>query len=113
MSEIDAIAEAICEASTAGRMFPWSSLDEPLRDPWRQMATAALTALSAVRTITTADQIDALPVGSVVRTVEGRVAKKIGHNRWSAADDDELDLTSGELYDLPVMLIYHPDWSNA
>lgn len=41
----DAMAEAICGATSAGKLFPWSTLDEKDRDMWRRMADAALSAV--------------------------------------------------------------------
>lgn len=42
---VDRVARAICDASHAGRLFPWDSLDDALREPWREMAAAAINAL--------------------------------------------------------------------
>lgn len=41
----DRIAEAICSATSAGALFPWATLSERERDPWRRMACAAFGAL--------------------------------------------------------------------
>jgi hypothetical protein len=71
-------------------------------------------------TISTLEQLDELPIGSVVRTTEERVAVKTGErwgnqsghgSWWSVADEDEFDLSSDELDDLPALLLFHPDWS--
>ena len=70
------------------------------------------------RTITTAKELDALPVGSVVRTsgdedqFDPRVATKAAfwHNEseWFVADDSEWCLSSDELDDLPATVLYEP-----
>ncbi len=38
----DSVAQAICESTSAGRLFPWATLSERERDAWRRMADAAL-----------------------------------------------------------------------
>ena len=48
---LDKVAEAICGASTAGRMFPWDTLAEGERDAWRVMAAAAVDALGLTEEI--------------------------------------------------------------
>lgn len=84
---------------------------------WAEHATDVWRKACAIRTI---EQLDALPVGAVVRTDEGRVAVKTEEVRrrpdrsrswWSVADEDEFDLSSDELDDLPALLLWHPDWS--
>ncbi|MFV8169877.1 hypothetical protein [Mycolicibacterium peregrinum] len=71
-------------------------------------------------TITTVEQLDALPMGAVIRTTEDRVALKSGESWgnasgyrswWSAADGEEFDCSSDELDDLPALLLWHPEWS--
>jgi hypothetical protein len=44
-AHLDKVAEAICGASHAGKLFPWSGLSEVERDAWRAMAAAAVDAL--------------------------------------------------------------------
>ena len=71
------------------------------------------------RTITATDELDALPVGVVIRTsgveyeCEPRVAVKVGfwHNEseWYTADDSEWNLSSDELDDLPATVLYEPE----
>lgn len=43
---VDKVAQAICEVTTAGKLFPWDELSEAARDSWRVMAVAAITAMS-------------------------------------------------------------------
>ncbi|KIU17895.1 hypothetical protein [Mycolicibacterium llatzerense] len=39
----DAFAQAICESTSAGKLFPWATLTERERDAWRRMAEAAMS----------------------------------------------------------------------
>lgn len=75
------------------------------------LADAAIAALHPV--IETVEQLDALPVGTVVRTTEGRVAVKNSEHRgdswWSEADEEEFDCGSDELDDLPARVLYTPE----
>jgi len=76
---------------------------------------------SKPRTITTEAELDALPVGSVIRTYgvedecDPRVAVKAAfwknESEWFTADDSEWCLSSDELDDLPATLIYSPEES--
>ncbi|MFE4229173.1 hypothetical protein ACFRJ8_14940 [Arthrobacter sp. NPDC056886] len=83
------------------------------------VADAVLAAgYSKPRTITTEAELDALPVGSVIRTsgvedeCDPRVAVKAAfwHNEseWFTADDSEWCLSSDELDDLPATVLYTP-----
>jgi hypothetical protein len=38
------VAEVICGATSAGKLFPWAELTERERDAWRKMADAAIAA---------------------------------------------------------------------
>lgn len=70
------------------------------------------------RIITTAEELDALPAGSVVRTSgvedqsEPRVAVKAGfwmnESEWEVADTEYFCLDSGELDDLPATVLWEP-----
>jgi len=71
------------------------------------------------RVITTAKELDALPVGSVIRTsghedhYDPRVAVKTGfwktESEWEVADSDDFCLDSDELDDLPATVLYEPE----
>lgn len=50
-AHLDKVAEAICGASHAGKLFPWSGLSEVERDAWRAMAAAAVDALGLTEEI--------------------------------------------------------------
>lgn len=50
-AHLDKVAEAICGASHAGKLFPWSGLSEVERDAWRAMAAAAVDALQLTEEI--------------------------------------------------------------
>jgi hypothetical protein len=39
------IAKAICESTSAGRTFPWETLNERERDAWGSMADAVICEL--------------------------------------------------------------------
>lgn len=68
------------------------------------------------RTITTVAELDALPVGSVIRTFgvedecDPRVAIKsafwLNESEWFTADDSEWCLSSDELDDLPATVLH-------
>ena len=70
------------------------------------------------RTISTVEELDALPEGSVIRTsgvedeCDPRVAIKSGfwnsESEWFTADDSEWCLSSDELDDLPATVLYEP-----
>lgn len=83
------------------------------------MADALLAVgYSKPRTITTAKELDALPVGSVIRTsgidfqTEARVAVKTGfwmnESEWEVADAEDFCLDSEELDDLPATVLHEP-----
>jgi len=102
-------AEGILTCWCGERFVEWDEHAAHFAEAWRE-----------VRMISTVEQLDALPIGSVVRTTEERVAVKTGErwgnqsghgSWWSVADEDEFDLSSDELDDLPALLIFHPDWS--
>jgi len=66
------------------------------------------------RTVTTPEELDALPVGSVIRTAghagdEPRIAVKDGfwktESEWFVADGSEWCLDSSELDDLPATVL--------
>lgn len=71
------------------------------------------------RIITTEAELDALPVGSVIRTsgveheCDPRVAVKaafwLNESEWFTADDSEWCLSSDELDDLPATVLYEPN----
>ncbi|AFA45102.1 hypothetical protein SEA_GALACTIC_88 [Mycobacterium phage Galactic] len=42
---IERAAQAICETTGSGRMFPWNTLSEQEKDAWRRMADAAFDVL--------------------------------------------------------------------
>jgi len=66
--------------------------------------------------VETVEQLDALPVGSVVRTTEGRVAEKTGehwgnasgYGSWWNETGDEISCGSDELDDLPAIVVWSP-----
>lgn len=106
LAEVAAI-HVRCDSSE--RIDNDEELGQHIADEWRDACT-----------IRTVEQLDALPIGSVVRTTEERVAVKTGErwgnqsgygSWWSVADEDEFDLSSDELDDPPALLIFHPDWS--
>lgn len=39
---IDQVAQAICEVTSAGILFPWDELSASQREPWRRTAEAAI-----------------------------------------------------------------------
>lgn len=43
------IAAAACDATSAGKMFPWDTLDQPLREPWYAVADAIIRDLGLTR----------------------------------------------------------------
>jgi hypothetical protein len=71
------------------------------------------------RTVTTVEELDALPVGSVIRTggyggqYAPRIAEKNGKTEdlsyWQVAGPDDIDVTSDELDDLPATVLYAPE----
>ena len=71
-----------------------------------------------IRTITTVEELDVLPVGSVIRTsghdvFEPRVAVKTDRfpsvSYWNLADGESTDLCSDELDDLPATVLFEPE----
>ncbi|ASZ74459.1 hypothetical protein I5H97_gp085 [Mycobacterium phage Wachhund] len=42
---VERAAQAICETTSSGRMFPWNTLTEQEKDAWRRMADAAFDVL--------------------------------------------------------------------
>jgi hypothetical protein len=100
-------------------MFRGDHREDPMTYP-REVFVAADAILAAgyakPRTITTVEELDALPIGSVIRTsgvedeCDPRVAVKAAfwHNEseWFTADDSEWCLSSDELDDLPATVLY-------
>lgn len=115
----DKIAEAICESTTSGRMFPWHSLSESDRDAWRRMADAAGGAWREACTVTTVEQLDALPDRAVILDVDGVVLRRnpwLSENPalWFPLDgysslEQDFGIAADEI-DLPARVIHHPDW---
>lgn len=81
---------------------------------------------SMVETVTTEAELEALPVGSVIRTSgsglggwgPSRVAEKVAdadgslslrRGKWQVADGDEFEVDSDELDDLPARVLFRPD----
>ncbi|MBF6289292.1 hypothetical protein [Nocardia cyriacigeorgica] len=65
------------------------------------------------RVIETTENLDALPVGAVVRTGEGRIAEKVAkwnhqHDEWAEARE-EFTCGSDELDDLPALVLWEPE----
>lgn len=66
-------------------------------------------------TITTVEQLDALPVGSITTDSDviggnyERVATEDGEEWWT----DGMNDPNHDARDLPTLLIWHPDWSRA
>ncbi len=101
---LDRVAEAICASTAAGRMFPWSTLNERERDAWRAMATAAVEALQSQ--IKTVEELAALPAGSVVRYSDGSTDQRDVEGEWSWS----WGAMEALLVDGPARVIWHPDW---
>ncbi|NEW33819.1 hypothetical protein GV791_14775 [Nocardia cyriacigeorgica] len=84
-------------------------------DVARRAADAAIAAgwRPPARVIETAEELDALPVGAVVRTSEGRIAEKVAkwnrqHDEW-AVPREEFSCGSDELDDLPADVLWEPE----
>lgn len=80
-----------------------------------QGAAAAIIAAgySKPRLIYTAEELDALPAGSVIRTggYGGQYAPQIAEKLdtpscWQVANPDSIDVTSDELNDFPATVLY-------
>lgn len=68
-----------------------------------------------VRTIETADQLDALPPDCVVQLGVGVAAQKRDGLDWFMANDEGYEF-SGDMiamndHAFPALLVHHPDWS--
>lgn len=112
----DQMARAICESTSAGRLFPWDTLTERERAPWRRMADAAITAQREACTITTAEQLDALPLDSVVVDAAGipRTARHgDSHTGGGWTHAGRSPLKSRELADgRPMVVVWTGRWRN-
>lgn len=81
-------------------------------------ASAAALLLAAgvrppARVVETTENLDALPVGAIVRTSEGRIAEKVAkwnhqHDEWAEARE-EFTCGSDELDDLPAVVLWEPE----
>jgi len=69
------IAKAICESTSAGRTFPWETLNERERDAWGSMADAVIRELDL--------GIPCAADGCRMRKIAIRSAEKLG-----LVDDD-------------------------
>lgn len=108
----DKIAEAICGSTGAGRMFPWHTLNEFDRDAWRAMVDAARDAWRKACTVTTVEQLDALPVGTVLREdYDGTIwtLHDGGKHIEAYRECDYLPLLTSAI-NLPARVLHNPDW---
>jgi len=88
--------------------FDWEEWVDHVTDAWREVCT-----------IRTVEQLDALPVGCVLRDSLPNYPVVLERQDTSDAEDG----SSGEWYavgdgrpavaHLPVLLIWHPDWSQS
>lgn len=107
----DQMARAICESTSAGRLFPWATLSDNERNPWRRMADAALAAQRQACTIETAEQLDQLPEQAVVRNLAfGVVLECTVENDGTAGWTSIGNPTQRPSVVLPALLLHHPDW---
>ena len=84
------------------------------------IVAAILAALSERCTIATVEQLDALPMGSVIRDRGGRVFEMTdwkcgttGYHSWWSETGAEGEASSDELDDLSALLIWHPSFAAA
>ncbi|MDQ5861777.1 MAG: hypothetical protein M3536_05895 [Actinomycetota bacterium] len=113
MSERDELAAVI-----RGNRAPWVTNTEHHEMEQAQADAILAAGYRKPRTITTAAELDALPVGSVIRTsghedhFDPRVAVKTGfwmsESEWEVADAEDFCLDSGELDDLPATVLWEP-----
>ena len=76
MSELDAVAEAICNARHGDwNSDSWNITYGSGRDPYRHEAQAAIDVLRP--TVTTVEQLDALPDGAVIHPLESKTVASI------------------------------------
>jgi len=78
------------------------------------IAAAVESAWHAGRTITSTDQLDALPDGSVIlcasdEEVNRRTSKRDGRAEWWTPGSDQGVPTTEHL--VPALLLWHPRWS--
>ncbi len=107
----DQMAQAICEATASGLMFPWASQTESDRDRWRAMADAAIAAQREACKITTVLQLQALPVGTVVVSPHGRPYQHDEYDLWHEPGDEMSGDSRG--VDLPAVVVWHPNWRTS
>jgi hypothetical protein len=105
--DIDKMAQAIWEmyAADTGRALPAGSADRLAR-----AAVAAMVWHPEERTITTMEQLDALPRGSLVRANDGDYWERLSRRNWdclSAAGT--IALNKSEAVELPATLLWHPE----
>ena len=88
----------------------WPDLSTPRKNAYRNMADAAISAhleaLEQAARIESVEQLDALPVGAIVRS--GGIAY-YRHDRidWYASNDEPYGIPSHHL-DLPASVLYRP-----
>lgn len=81
----------------------WPGVDTLTRDEAvRAHAAHVAEALTAARTITTVDELDALPPGVIVLDAVGKLWKSVG-------DDCASSYFGGSYLDRPVRILYRPD----
>jgi hypothetical protein len=106
MSDLDAVAEAICNALYDDPEM-WSLLSTPRKNPYRRAARCMLDALRP--TVSTVEQLDALPVGTLVVTEDGRAFRRRFQSagwewqEFSGFDHDAKDVP------LPVAVAWRPE----
>jgi hypothetical protein len=108
-SDVDAVAEAICNAH-CGDLDAWEITYDSGRDQWRHIAQAAIDTLRP--TITTVEQLDALPDGTILRDADGqawqkRVSRWTPNEPWMCAGS-ELEYQSAEI-ELPALVSWRPE----
>lgn len=98
--------------------MPWVTNTEHREMEEHQAAVILASGYSKPIAVTTDAELEALPVGSVIRTsgidflAQPRVAVKTGiwrnKSEWQIADSDEWVVSSDELDDLPAIVLYTP-----
>lgn len=91
------------------------SVDDLGDDERERVSADAVAAWREACTIRTLDQLDALPVGSVIRWDRGpgcaaQVIERSGGRDWFAPGDDCSEPHGPHM--LPALLLWHPDWSD-
>lgn len=108
MSDLDAVAEAICNASFNDDSEAWKHFSNRGKPRFRHIAQAAIDALRP--TVSTVEQLDALPRNTLIRSDVGDYWERLTAKKWDCLSETGEGPTSPSSgIPLPALVLWRPD----